>query len=59
MSESKPADYAYYSGRACYYDTNIDPIKAGAADAIAGVILNMMKDLGPGNTPWPSENGEQ
>jgi multimeric flavodoxin WrbA len=48
-----PADHAFYSGKAYYYDTNVNPIKAAAAKAVVGVMLNMVKDMGPGNVPWP------
>jgi multimeric flavodoxin WrbA len=48
-----PADYAYYNGKAFYYDTHINPIKAAMAKAIVAVMMNRMKDTGPGNIPWP------
>jgi len=48
-----PADYALYNGKACYFDTNINPIKTAAAKVIMKVMMNMMKDLGPGNIAWP------
>jgi len=57
--ESLPADYAYYNGKAYYYDTNINPIKAAVAKAIVGVMMNMMKDMGPGNVPWPVVKKEE
>jgi multimeric flavodoxin WrbA len=50
-----PADHAFYNGKAYYYDTNVNPIKAAAAKVVVGVMLNMMKDMGPGNVPWPVE----
>ncbi|KWT83489.1 flavodoxin family protein [Candidatus Magnetominusculus xianensis] len=49
-----PADYEFYNGKGYYYDTSINPVKAAAAKAIAGVTMNMMKDLGPGSVPWPA-----
>jgi multimeric flavodoxin WrbA len=48
-----PADHAFYNGKAYYYDTTVNPIKAAAAKAVVGVLMNMMKDMGPGNVPWP------
>jgi multimeric flavodoxin WrbA len=54
-----PADNAFYNGKAYYYETNINPIKAAAAKAIAGVMVNMMKDMGPGNVPWPVAKKEE
>ncbi len=48
-----PADYAFYNGKAYYYDTRIRPVKAAAAKAVVRVLLNLMKDMGPGNVPWP------
>jgi multimeric flavodoxin WrbA len=53
------ADYAYYNGKAYYYDTKINPIKAAAAKAIVGVMMNRMKGMGPGNIPWPVEKKEE
>ncbi len=46
-----PADYAYYNGKAYYYDTNMNLIKSAVAKAIVGVVMNRMKDMG--NIPWP------
>lgn len=48
------ADYEFYNGKGYYYDTTIHPVKAAAAKAIAGVMMNMMKDLGPGGVSWPA-----
>ena len=49
-----PADYAFYNGKTYYFDTSINPIKAAAAKAIAGVIMNIWKKgMGPGNVSWP------
>ncbi len=52
--QSLPADYAFYMGKSYYYETNIHPVKAAAAKAIVGVVVQMMKDRGPGNVPWPA-----
>jgi len=49
-----PADYAYYSGKAYYYETKVNPIKAALAKAIVHVMINGKKDKGPGNIPWPA-----
>lgn len=62
--EYLPADYAFYNGKACYYDTKIHPLKAAVAKAFVVPLLKLMKDMGPGNTPWPVlkkdvSNGEQ
>jgi multimeric flavodoxin WrbA len=48
-----PADHAFHHGQAYYYDTKVNPIKAAAAKAVVGVMMNMMKDMGPGNVSWP------
>jgi len=54
-----PADYAFHNGRAYYYDMSINPIKAAMAKAIAAIMMNMMKDMGPGNVPWPVAKKEE
>lgn len=54
-----PADYAFYKDKAYYFDTNVNPIKAAAAKAIVRVMMNMMKDIGPGNVPWPGAEKEE
>jgi multimeric flavodoxin WrbA len=51
--QSLPADAAHYAGKAYYYDTAINPLKAAAANAIAGAVLKLMPDLGPGTVSWP------
>ena len=48
-----PADYAFYNGKTYYFDTRVNPIKAAAAEAIVRIMVNIMKDIGPGNLPWP------
>ncbi len=48
-----PADYAFYNGKAYYYDTTINPIKAATAKAIAEVMMHMMKSKGPNRILWP------
>ncbi len=32
--------------------------KAAAAKAAVGIYISMMKDLGPGNVPWPAAKKE-
>ena len=54
-----PADYAFYNGKAYYYDTNVNPVKAAAAKVIVGVLTHMMKDMGPGNVSWPVAKKEE
>ena len=54
-----PADYAFYHGKAYYFDTSINPLKAAAAKVIVRIMINMMKDLGPGNVPWPVAKKEE
>jgi multimeric flavodoxin WrbA len=54
-----PADYAFYNGKAYYYDTNINPIKAAMSKVIVGVMMNRRKDMGPGNIPWPVAKKEE
>ena len=53
VRKTLPADYAFYIGKAYYYDTDIPPIKAAAAKAIAAIMLRLMKNRGPGNVQWP------
>jgi multimeric flavodoxin WrbA len=53
-----PADYAFYNGKAYYYDTTINPIKAATAKAVVEVTVHMMKDKGPGRIPWPKVKKE-
>ena len=53
------ADYAYHNGKAYYYDTNINPIKAAVAKAIVGVMMNRMKNMGPGDIPRPVAKKEE
>jgi len=49
-----PADYEFYRGRAYYFDTSVGPIKAAAAKAIVGMMMNTWTRLmGPGSIPWP------
>jgi multimeric flavodoxin WrbA len=54
-----PPDHAFYNGKAYYYDTNINPVKAATAKAIVGIMVNMMKDMGPGDVPWPVAKKEE
>jgi multimeric flavodoxin WrbA len=54
-----PADYAFYKGKAYYFDTSVNPIKAAAAKVIVRVMMNMMKDMGPGNISWPVAKKEE
>ncbi len=48
-----PADYAFYSGKNYYYDTRQNAIKVAVAKFVVATMVNMMRDWGPGNTPWP------
>jgi multimeric flavodoxin WrbA len=57
--QNLPVDYAYYNGKAYYYDTNVDPIKAAIAKAIVWFMLNITKDMGPGNVTWPVVKKEE
>ncbi len=54
-----PADYAFYSGKAYYYDTTINPIKSAVAKAFVKIMMNMMKDMGRGNISWPVPKDEE
>jgi multimeric flavodoxin WrbA len=47
------ADHAFYDGKAYYFDTSLNPVKAAVAKAIVGVMGVFLKDIGPGNVPWP------
>jgi len=54
-----PADHAFYDGQAYYYDTSVNPIKAAASKAIAGVMMTIWKkSIGPGSLPWPATKKE-
>jgi len=52
--ESLPADYAFYKNKPYYYDQKFNPVKAAVAKFIANVMMNAVKDKGPGNIPWPT-----
>lgn len=56
-----PADYEFYNGKAYYFDTTVNPIKAVVAKAIVGVMMNiwMKKNMGPGDVPWPVVKKEE
>ena len=54
-----PADYTFYNDKSYYFDIKVNPIKAAAAKAIVGIYMYMMKDLGPGNVPWPATKKEE
>ncbi len=56
--EYLPADYAFYNGKSYYYDTKIHPVKAAVAKAFVAPLLTLMKDMGPGNIPWPAAKKE-
>jgi len=55
-----PADHAFFDGRAYYYETKLNPVKAMVAKAIVGVVMKVfLKKMGPGNVPWPvAKKGE-
>ncbi len=53
-----PADYAFYNGKAYYYETTINPIKAAVAKAIVGVMNYIMKHRGLGDIEWPKAKKE-
>jgi multimeric flavodoxin WrbA len=48
-----PKDYEFYNGKSYYYATNINAIKVAAARLIARVMASLMRDVGPGDVPWP------
>ena len=50
-----PADHAFYDGKAYYYAAKVNPFTSKAAKAIAVFLLKRMKDMRPGNVPWPVE----
>ncbi len=54
-----PADYAFYNGKAYYFDARVNPIKAAVAKAIVRTMITLMKDIGPGNIPWPAAKKEE
>ncbi len=49
-----PADYAFYDEKSYYYGTKRNLVGMAVAKAIAAIMVNMMKDRGPGNIPWPA-----
>lgn len=50
-----PADNAFYNDKDYYYDVKVNPVKAMAAKALVKFLMNMMKDMGPGNVKWPED----
>ena len=54
-----PADYAFYNGKAYYYNTAINPIKSAVAKAFVKIMMNRMKDMGRGNISWPVPKDEE
>ena len=54
-----PADYAFYNGKTYYFGTRVNPIKAAAAKVIVRILITLMKDIGPGNIPWPAAKKEE
>jgi multimeric flavodoxin WrbA len=55
-----PADYTFYNGKVYYFDTKVNPIKAAAAKAIVGIMMNIYKKkMGPGNVSWPVVKKEE
>jgi multimeric flavodoxin WrbA len=59
--QSLPADYAFYSGKAYYFATNVNPIKAAAAKALVGSMMYLytILGMGPGNLSWPVAKNEE
>jgi multimeric flavodoxin WrbA len=50
-----PADFEFYQGKDYYYETKINPVMAAAAKTLVGLVMGMMKDMGPGNVKWPMD----
>lgn len=53
--EYLPADFEFYNNKDYFYVTRIDPVKAATAKALVRFLMNMMKDMGPGNVKWPED----
>ena len=54
--QSLLADHEFYRGRAYYFDTHINQVKAAAAKAVVGFMMTIWtKFMGPGNGPQPVE----
>ncbi len=49
-----PADDAYYQGKAYYFETRVNPVKAALSKAIVRVMMKIKRDMRPGNVAWPS-----
>ncbi len=49
-----PADCAFYDEKSYYYEAKRNPMKVAVAKAAVAIMVNMMKDRGPGNIPWPT-----
>lgn len=49
------ADFEFYSGKDYFYETTINPVMATATRSLVGLMMNMMKDMGPGNVKWPMD----
>jgi multimeric flavodoxin WrbA len=56
-----PADDAFYRGKAYYFDTHVNLIKAAAAKALVGIMMYwyMKKGMGPGDVSWPVAKKEE
>lgn len=48
-----PADNEFYKGKDYHYETKVGPVKATAVKVLVSIVMNMMKDMGPGNVQWP------
>lgn len=48
-----PADFEFYKGKDYHYETKIGPVKKTAVNLMVSLVMNMMKDMGPGNVQWP------
>jgi multimeric flavodoxin WrbA len=50
-----PADFEFYSGKDYFYETKVNPVMGAAARTLVGFLMEMMKNMGPGNVKWPME----
>ncbi|CAJ37081.1 NAD(P)H-dependent oxidoreductase [Methanocella arvoryzae] len=45
-------------GKEYHYETRINPIKKAAVNLVVSLVMNMMKDMGPGEVQWPPKQKE-
>lgn len=49
-------DFAFYEGKAYYYETRLPRVRSAVARALAAFADPYLKRIGPGRVPWPRMN---